>query len=38
MCLDRTDAVFFGFFALVIALQTIWGADLLSSLVLPSVN
>ena len=38
MCLDRTDAVFFGFFALVIALQTIWGTDFLSSLALPSVN
>ena len=38
MCLDRSDAVFFGFFVAVIALQAFWGTGFFSSLALPSIN
>ena len=39
MCLDRSDAVFFGFFVAVIALQAFWGTGFLANLiVMPSIN
>ena len=39
MICDRTDVIFFGFCALVITLQSVWGTGFLANLVvLPSIN
>lgn len=38
MCLDRSDAMFFGFFVAIIALHAFWETGFMNSLALPAIN